>query len=172
MHGYGGGRLHTAETDYMYIYAYVLRQCICMYVCACVFVCVYICENTQRHTTYVHTRIHVQIHARTHTHTHTHIHVCDIHITDFSDSLHLNPNDAACFANRSAANYSLGKLEEALDDADRFFPPKIFDTYMHAFTNTHTHTHTHKHTHTHTHTHTYIGIHKHKLTHQLFARQA
>ena len=40
-------------------------------------------------------------------------------VTDFSDSLHLNPQDAACFANRSAANYSLGKLEEALADADQ-----------------------------------------------------
>jgi tetratricopeptide (TPR) repeat protein len=35
-------------------------------------------------------------------------------VTDFSDSLHLNPRDAACLANRSAANYSLGKLEDAL----------------------------------------------------------
>jgi tetratricopeptide (TPR) repeat protein len=40
-------------------------------------------------------------------------------VTDFSDSLHLNPQDAGCYANRSAANYSLGKLEEALSDADK-----------------------------------------------------
>jgi tetratricopeptide (TPR) repeat protein len=40
-------------------------------------------------------------------------------VTDFSDSLHLNPRDAACFANRSASHYSLGKLEEALADAEQ-----------------------------------------------------
>lgn len=40
-------------------------------------------------------------------------------VTDFTDSLHLNPQDAACFANRSAANYSLGKLEQALADAEQ-----------------------------------------------------